>query len=124
MESIDEGGSSFTDRQSRRIRRLWHSTGAAVQYDEEGRLTPRVQTVGYAQHVGESSVEWLRVRLARRILDGWRCHICGRDDVPLEAHHALGYGALDEGRQGTIDEVKDCRSLCGRCHAMVEAKRK
>ncbi|WP_435016681.1 hypothetical protein TA3x_004254 [Tundrisphaera sp. TA3] len=118
LQSIDDFagiGKKISDKEAERISARWYSSGAAAQYEEEGALVPLQQPVSYQRHVRESDADWLRVRLARHILDGWSCVICGSKDEPggLQTHHT-DYSAMSRG--DLEGEVLASRSFCERCH--------
>ncbi|MDL5159455.1 hypothetical protein [Actinomycetospora termitidis] len=53
---------------------------------------------------------WAQVKQLAHVRDGWACLGCGRNGVPLDAHHRVFKGA---GGSKLLDVVQNAISLCG-----------
>lgn len=56
-------------------------------------------------------------RFVRQVFeaDGWRCKVCGMI-APLQCHHVV------KRSHGGSDELKNCVSVCARCHENIERR--
>lgn len=64
----------------------------------------------HAKYTASDLWKSTRKKVYRR--DNWKCRDCGARNCELHAHHT-DYRYLGE---GSDREIRDCKTLCGRCH--------